>query len=158
MTKVNIVLYGFSVKEKEFLERALKIILLSDVEVGVIDMHGGERPNCYLVNHDKDNNWQYFLRKLKERNSHALVYLVANEAVPNTPYVLRPITVHKLKDIIREVVEKQFNYIPGLVIDDVQNQVTAKTSNSKDEKKNFRYQALVLDYSQAVLAAMTQAL
>ncbi len=157
MTEINVFLQGFTAKEKEFLERILKILSLGDVEVKIIDMHGETRPNCYLVNHDKDNNWQYFLRKLKERNPHSLVYLIANETVANMPCILRPITVHKIKDVIKEVVEKQFSYIPGLVIGDDQTQVTAKAI-PKDDKKGFRRHALVVDDSQAVLTAMTQAL
>lgn len=157
MTEINIVLQGFTAKEKEFLERILKILSLGDVAVNLVDMHGETRPNCYLINHDKDNNWQYFLRKLKERNVHSLVYLVANEAVPNMSCLLRPITVHKIKEMIQEVVEKQYSYIPGLVIDDDQTQVTTKATN-KGDNKTFRRQALVVDDSQAVLTAMTQAL
>lgn len=160
MTKINVVLQGFTAKEKEFLERILKIVSLGDVAVNLIDIHDETRPNCYLVNHDKDNNWQYFLRKLKERNSHSLVYLVANEAVPNMPCLLRPITVHKIKNVIKEVVEKQFNYIPDLVIgDDQKSQAPQKAGgDNKAEKKTFRLQALVVDDSQAVLTAMRQAL
>jgi twitching motility two-component system response regulator PilG len=163
MKKINIALYGFSAKEKEFLEKILKMPSLAQVEVEIKDVLESEKVHCYLFNDDQKGGWQYFERKMREKGSSALFYLVTNDGSANTNLILRPITIAKLKEVMNVIIQKELRFVPGMVINDSDD--TKQAFILKNIKKNnvqtskvFVKQALVVDDSPAVLNSMTQAL